>query len=224
MLSSRTVIIYQQTKIVIFSRGKVRRYPKFNFRNSSIDVTDNFTYLDIVFNYNGRFGKAKKHVLNKASRAMFSLKKNLSTVLNLPDDIQLDLFDKLVTPILLYGSEIWSYENNDVIEKLHLRYCRYILNVNKSPTSSMLYGQSGRYSVNIECTSRCILFWARIILGQVSKMSVKIYNLLYKMYNLGIYNSPWLSFVKSTILSAGFGYVWRNQKIPRTLEYLKKSF
>ena len=54
-------------------------------------------------------------------------------------------------------------------------------------------------------------------------MSVKMYNLLYKMYNLGIYNSPWLSFVKSTLLSAGFGYVWRDQKIPRTLEYLKKK-
>ena len=35
----------------------------------------------------------------------------------------------------------------------------------------------------------------------------KNYNLLYKMYNLGIYNSPWLSFVKSILLSAGFGYV-----------------
>ena len=51
-----------------------------------------------------------------------------------------------------------------------------------------------------------------------------MYNLLYKMYNLGIYNSPWLSFVKSTLLSAGFGYVWRDQKIPRTLEYFKKVF
>ena len=57
-----------------------------------------------------------------------------------------------------------------------------------------------------------------------SKLSVKMYNLLYKMYNLGIYNSPWLSFVKSTLLSAGFGYGWRDQKIPRTLEYLKKVF
>ena len=44
------------------------------------------------------------------------------------------------------------------------------------------------------------------------------------MYNLGIYNPPWLSFVKSTLLSAGFGYVWRDQKIPRTLEYFKKVF
>ena len=56
-----------------------------------------------------------------------------------------------------------------------------------------------------------------------TKLSVKNYKLLYKMYNLGIYNSPWLSLVKSTLMSAGFGYIWRDQKIPRTLEYLKKN-
>ena len=50
----------------------------------------------------------------------------MSSVLNLPVDIQLDLFDKLATPILLYGSEIWLYENTDVIEKLNLRYCKYV--------------------------------------------------------------------------------------------------
>ena len=80
---------------------------------------------------------------------MFSLLKK-SRVLNLPIDLQLDLFDKLVTPILLYGSEIWAYENNDIIEKLHLRYCKYILSVNKSTTSSMVYGELGRYPLNIE--------------------------------------------------------------------------
>ena len=88
----------------------------------------------------------------------------------------------------------------------------------------MVYGELGRYPLNIEYTSKCILFWARIISGPVSKLSVKMYNLLYKMYNLSIYNSPWLSFVKCTLLSAGFGYVWRDQKIPRTHDYFKKVF
>ena len=71
----------------------------------------------------------------------------------------------------------------------------------------MVSGELGRYPLNIEYTSRCILFWARISPGPVLKLSVKMYNLLYKMYNLRIYNSPRLVFVKSTLLSAGFGYV-----------------
>ena len=31
--------------------------------------------------------------------------------------IQLDLFDKMVKPILLYGCEVWGFSNNDIIEK-----------------------------------------------------------------------------------------------------------
>ena len=34
-------------------------------------------------------------------------------MLNLPVDMQLDLFDKIVTPILFFESEIWAYDNNE---------------------------------------------------------------------------------------------------------------
>ena len=71
---------YQQNK-----RGKVRKYPKFDFLNSSIDVIDNVTYVGIVFNYNGKFGKAKKMFLIKAVELCFHFKKNL--VLNLLVDL-----------------------------------------------------------------------------------------------------------------------------------------
>ncbi len=35
-------------------------------------------------------------------------------------DLQLKLFDTLVIPIMLYGSEIWGYEHFDLLEKLQL--------------------------------------------------------------------------------------------------------
>ena len=93
--------------------------------------------------------------------------------------------------------------------------CKYLLYTSNTPPWFPAKGlRIGQLNIII----------SRIISGPVSKLSVKMYNLLYKMYNLGIYNSPWLSFVKSTLVSAGFGYVLRDQKIPRTLEYFKKVF
>ena len=32
-------------------------------------------------------------------------------------NIQLDLFEKMVKPILLYGCEVWGFSNNDINEK-----------------------------------------------------------------------------------------------------------
>ena len=31
--------------------------------------------------------------------------------------IQLDLFDKMLKPILRYGCEVWGFSNNDIIEE-----------------------------------------------------------------------------------------------------------
>ena len=44
---------------------------------------------------------------------------------------QLDLFDKIVKPILLYGCEVWGVGNNDIVERVHLKFCKIILHVKR---------------------------------------------------------------------------------------------
>ena len=41
-------------------------------------------------------------------------------------ECQLDLLDKVVVPVLLYGSEVWGFENFDLIERLHLTFLKYV--------------------------------------------------------------------------------------------------
>ena len=49
-----------KTKIMIFSRGKIRKLPDLMFGNSKIEVVFEYNYLGIIFNYNGNFTKAIK--------------------------------------------------------------------------------------------------------------------------------------------------------------------
>ena len=56
----------------------------------------------------------------------------------------LDLFDKLVRPILQYGCEVWGFANALVIERLHLHFCKQILGVKKSTQNDFVYGELGR--------------------------------------------------------------------------------
>jgi hypothetical protein len=42
---------------------------------------------------------------------------------------QLDLFDKIIIPMLTYGSEIWGYENIDILEKVHVKFCKLLLDL-----------------------------------------------------------------------------------------------
>ena len=52
--------------------------------------------------------------------------------LQLPVDIMIHLFDTFVKPILMYGSEIWAHEGTKFFEKPNLRFCKYILLVNRT--------------------------------------------------------------------------------------------
>ena len=46
-----------KTKVVIFSRGKVRNIPTFIFGKDNLEIVDDYTYLGIIFNFNGKFKK-----------------------------------------------------------------------------------------------------------------------------------------------------------------------
>ena len=43
------------------------------------------------------------------------------------------------THSLSYGCEVWVTESADIIEKIHLRFCKYVLQVNKSICFNMVY-------------------------------------------------------------------------------------
>jgi hypothetical protein len=44
-------------------------------------------------------------------------------------DLQLKIFDTLVSPILLYACEVIVFDKNDNIEKVHLQFLKNILRV-----------------------------------------------------------------------------------------------
>ena len=59
----------------------------------------------------------------------------------MPCDLQLDLFNKMIKPILLYGSEIWGMGNCDVIERVQLKYLKDIFKLKKATPSHMIFGE-----------------------------------------------------------------------------------
>ena len=58
--------------------------------------------------------------------------------LDIPLDLQLNLFDHTVLPILTYSCEVWSYENLEMIEKVHNDFFCKITLARKSTPLYML--------------------------------------------------------------------------------------
>ena len=80
---------------------------------------------------------------------MFALLKK-SRNLSLPMDIMLKLFNVLVKPVVLYGAEVWGSEKCDILERLQLRFFKYVLSVNKFTSSMMVYGELGAIPLVLE--------------------------------------------------------------------------
>ena len=77
---------------------------------------NDFKYLGIFVSRSGSFFSTKKHVAEQAKRVAYILFNKIKTM-SLPVYIQIDLFEKMVKPILLYGSEygvlgIWILLNS----------------------------------------------------------------------------------------------------------------
>ena len=82
-----------KTKVVILSRGKIRKHPHFYLGDKLLEICSDCLYLGVKFNYNGKFSKAQQELFDKDNRAMFSILK-ISRQLNLPIDLQLHRFVK----------------------------------------------------------------------------------------------------------------------------------
>lgn len=81
-----------------------------------IEQVDCFTYLGIKFHYTRNMIRATKALSNQALKAYYGL---LSVFERVMFDIKTKLYllDCMVSPILLYGSEIWGVYNFKDIEK-----------------------------------------------------------------------------------------------------------
>ena len=93
-------------------------------------MVDSYVYLGTTFSCNGKYKEAIKKQIIQAQRALFVIKAN-KDLFNLPIDIMLDLFDKMILPILIYGCEIWGYENVECIDIFFRKFLKYLLRANQ---------------------------------------------------------------------------------------------
>ena len=67
---------------------------------------------------NGSLLNARKCIFEKENKAMHLLYKRINN-LNMPLDLQLELFDNTILPIITYSYELWGYDNVQIFERIH---------------------------------------------------------------------------------------------------------
>ena len=116
------------------------------------------------------------------------------------------LFDAFVAATLNYGCEIWGFGKSKEIERVHLKFCKQLLNVKMSTCTNSIYGELGRFPMYINRYVRIIKFWCKTVSTENILIS-KLYDCLLEIKNN---KNNWVYNVKSLLDEYGFSYVWYN--------------
>lgn len=145
----------------------------------------------------------------KGRKAMFAIITKARTM-GLSISCQIHLFKVIITPILLYGCEVWGFENLKIIESVQTDFCKLLLKVNKRTPHYLLYSETGLFPLYITVQSRCIKYWSNVMTGKDTKFVKNIVTCMHYYYNIGEQKSKWLQFIDECLSSNGFNYVFQN--------------
>ena len=140
----------------------IAQHTIFTIGTHVLEQVDDYKYLGLLFSKTGTFYKTKSQIAEQGNKTMFALLRKIKH-LSLPLDLQVDLFEKMIKPILLYGSEVWGFGNFDTLERVQLKFYKYILNLKKATPSYLIYGEIGITPLSVNIKNRVISYWSRII-------------------------------------------------------------
>ena len=158
------------------------------------------------------FRKGELALKEQATKVLYSII-NTSRKYDLPVDIQIELFNMTVVPVLTYGCEIW--DNNIVreLELLHMKFLKHVSYVHRYTSTYIVCGELGVYPLNITIKCRMINYWSRLIMRKNTKLSHIMYNCLLHLHTSGIYLSLLLECIRNICIECGMAGVWMSQTV-----------
>ena len=153
-----------KTKVMVFRNGgRLPNNLNFIYNNVNIEIINKFCYLGVVFTTGGSGLETQKTLSGQALKAVFTLNKYLYNFTALTPSHKLELFDKLVSPILNFGSEVWVFYKSPSIETVHLQFCKKILGVKQSTQNDFVYGELGRIDYQSRRYLAIIKYWFKVV-------------------------------------------------------------
>ena len=163
-----------------------------------------------------------EEMAKKARNVLFSWREKTSSLGILPFSVSINLFDKLVRPILTCNSEIsfmdyffayhrakqrtilrngnidhFTFIDRTPFEKVHLILCKHLLETKKTSSNIVVRAELGRFPVENFINSQAILYLARLHTDNLNPLLKEAFELSKSLDSQGVYS--WYTYVKKNI-------------------------
>ena len=207
----------KKTKIVVFRGGGiVKQCEQWYLNRQHIQIVTYYKYLGAFFTSFLKWSKTHQHQVAQAHEALVLIKKFLYTCTNFKIQDAFFLFDRIMVPILLYGADLWGYEQINLIENVQAQYCKYLLKLSVNTANVAAWGECGRYPLYVRYHIKRIKYWMKLLNMTSDRYPKHAYNMLYNFnrlcwsYNMGNKHKAIIIFLY------GFGFLWISQNIGKT--------
>ena len=107
-----------KTKITIFNNyGKSLNNDFFRYGADELENVRSYKHLGLIMSPFGNFNLARQELRKVALKALYQLRKEMCNHFRENIKLTMKLFDALISPILVYASELWGIDCSGQLEK-----------------------------------------------------------------------------------------------------------
>lgn len=196
-----------KSKVMVFRNGgQLRNNEKWYYKGEPLEVVPFYKYVGLITTSRMNWMLAQKTLATQAAKSMFVIKKAHTASGGLMPNVLFRLFDKLILPILLYGSEIWGCNTHKSVEAVQSKFLKYVLNVPLSAPNAAVLGESGRYPIGVDATMRAVKYWLKVRNMSDDRLPKAALNLQTSMDEHG--KKCWVTDIREVLYKHGFGIVY----------------
>ena len=150
--------------------------------------------------------KQVNHYIYTSCYCIFAIDKYVRKFVYLKPKDVLDLFDKLIRPILNYSAEVWGFSQSMLIKRVQLQFCKQLFGVKQCTQNDFIFGESGCTSLLLDRHFKIIKYWLKICNANRNKYIWNIYNILLSDVDRYPNHINWVSLVRDLLSHLGFQY------------------
>lgn len=154
------------------------------YNGNNVDVVNQFSYLGMVSNYNGKFLSTQKHCVIQGTKTLSSV---VSKIKHFNVKTQISVFDFYVKSVPCYCAKIWVFIKVRFRKGTYYFFREFIHGVRKNTCKSAVYYEFGIISIEIFNNQNILKYWLKI-------RNVKSENCIWKTcYNdMVVNNDIWI--------------------------------
>lgn len=168
----------EKTKYMVAKkRGGKSKEGKMEWDGKTIEEVKDFNYLGYTLQQNNG---NEAHIKNMVKKARIVLGKVWGIAeRNFRENWKkrIFIFEVLVESILMYGVEIWGWQEHSEIERIQDKYIKWTLKLNRTTPGYMIRAETKRHKISIKTGKRAIRFEEKILKKEeedILKQCVKI--------------------------------------------------